>query len=77
MTLVSINDICLQQLSIHLEELQEEVFVKGKGNLALADFVYHHECDLVFLVIVAVVDHVHIHNVVLCHDVVSVRVVLN
>ena len=71
-----VNDVCLKKLAVHMEELEQKVLVKSECDLAFADFINHHEGDLIFLFLVSVIYHVHIDNIVLNNDVVAVRVEL-
>ncbi len=77
LALISCYQIRLEQFSIHLEELQKEIFIEGKCDLAMADLVDHHERDKIFLFICAMVNHVHVDNVIFSHDVGPILVILN
>ena len=46
-------------------ELDKEVFVEGKSYLFHPDLIYHHEGDFVLLFLCSIVDHIHIHDIVL------------
>ena len=77
LTLISCYQVRLEQFSIHLEELQKEIFIEGKGDLAMADLVDHHERYKIFLFICAMVYHVHVDDVILRDDVSPIWVILN
>lgn len=51
MTLFIFNSICLQKFAIHIIELNKEVLIKWKHYFSEANFVNHHERDLIFFVI--------------------------
>ena len=70
-----VDDVLLKQFAIHAEELEQEVLVKGERYLALAHLVYHHKRDAIFLRLVAVVNHIHVDDVVLHHDIVSLSII--
>ena len=46
---------------------------EGENNLPLADFVKHHEWNEVLFLFRAVVNHIHVDDVVLNDDVTAVR----
>ena len=71
MDLILLNSVRLQQLAIHPIKVDQEVFVKGESHLAKAHLIDHHERDLVLFVFLAVVDHIHVHDVVVHHDVLA------
>ena len=65
LTLIVINHIRLKQLAIHMEELEQEVFVESKCDLASAHLVDHHERYPILFLLVAVVNKVHVDDVIL------------
>ena len=72
MTFVFFDSVCLQQLSVHAVELDQKVFIEGKSNLAQANFIEHHERDQIFLILTPMVNHVHIDDIVLYYNIVSI-----
>ena len=70
-----VDDVLLKQFAIHAEELEQEVLVKGERNLTLTHFVNHHKRDAIFLGLVAVVNHIHVDDVVFHYDVVSLWII--
>ena len=71
MALVVLNRVCLEQLTVHAVKLDQKVLVEGEVDLAKTHLVDHHEGDFVFLRGWPLVDHVHVDDVVLHENVVS------
>ena len=68
----------LKQLPVHAVELEQEVLIVRKRNLAQSNLVKHHEGDTILLLVGPMVDHIHVDNVVFDHNVVALlRVVWN
>ena len=55
-----------------MEELEEEIFVESEGDLALAHLVNHHEWNAILLNLATMVDKVHVDDVVLDDNVLTI-----
>ena len=71
LTLIIANHDCLKKLAIHMEELEQKIFVERECNLALTYLINHHERDAILFSRLSVVDHVHIYDVVFNNNVIT------
>ena len=54
-----------------MKVLDEEVFVERENYFTNSNFVEHHKCNQILLLVGSVIDHIHIDNVVLHYDVIA------
>ena len=71
--LILFNCVRLEQLPIHVIELDQEVFIERKSDLAQANFIEHHERYKILFIVISMIDHVHIDDVVLDDNVIAQR----
>lgn len=58
----------LKKLAVHVQEVLPKDFVALEGDFAFALNIQHHEANLVFLLLAAVVDDIGVADVVLQPD---------
>ena len=71
MAFILLDSGLLKQLPVHAVELEQEVLIVRKRNLAQTSLIKHHEGDKILLLIGPMVDHIHVNNVVFNHNIVA------